>query len=484
MHPLAARVRRTIERSRLIPPGSRVVAAVSGGADSVALLFLLHELSTAGAAAGAIGPGAGFHLVGLCHLHHGLRGEAADADEAFCRQLAAELGLPIEVERIDVAALARAEGLSIEAAGRAARLAFFERACRRLGADCVGVGHTKDDQAETFLLRLLRGAGPRGLAGIFPRVGVIVRPLLGVGRAELVAYLRDRGRGWRDDATNRDLAVPRNRLRHELLPYLRQHFSPAISDVLARAAIVARDDAEFLERATEDAAETIVRVEAGGLRLERARLAALPVALARRVARRALQQTAPGRFIGFDHVEALLELVRGPQAGRLALPGQEAIACGEAVQLVARPRGRRTVEAPVNLFRYALSVPGEVVVPEAGVRVRADWRPEAGALLDAVRARANWTVAAAAAVALPLAVRNRRPGDLVRLVGGGARKKLQDLFVDRKVPRAERDRVVLVVDGRDRIVWVAGHGVDHEVRVTDRRAAVIILTVEPLGGSA
>ena len=188
-------VRRTIRSYGLLPPGSRVAVALSGGADSVALLFALRELADAG----------NFQVAGAAHLNHQLRGAEADADAQFCRDLAEGLGTPIELERIDVGQLAHEIGASIEHAAHVARYAFFERAAARLGATAVAVAHTKDDQAETFLLRLLRGAGPRGLSGMHPRAGLVVRPFLETSRADVRDFLRDRQIAFCEDASNADL---------------------------------------------------------------------------------------------------------------------------------------------------------------------------------------------------------------------------------------------------------------------------------------
>ena len=206
---LAARVLDTIRRRALLRPGDGVLVALSGGPDSVALLRLLRELEAGGE----------LSVAGVAHLNHGLR-EAANDDEQFCRALASEMGVPFRSDRIDVRAMAARLGTSLEDAGRQARYALFERVATELGADVIATGHTRDDQAETFLLRLLRGAGPRGLAGIHPRVGRAVRPVLDCGRDELRTYLAAIGQSFREDESNRDLSIPRNRVRHELLPLL------------------------------------------------------------------------------------------------------------------------------------------------------------------------------------------------------------------------------------------------------------------------
>ena len=203
-------VRRTIRRYRLIQPADRVLVALSGGSDSVALLRVLYDMATED----------GFELAGAAHLNHQLRGEAADRDEEFCRRLAAALGLPIDVERIDVAALATIGGVSVEHAAHDARYAFFERAAARLNGGLVAVAHTRDDQAETFLLRLLRGAGPRGLGGMHPQSGIVIRPFIETSREEIRNFLRERQVEYCEDASNADRGTPRNRIRHELIPFL------------------------------------------------------------------------------------------------------------------------------------------------------------------------------------------------------------------------------------------------------------------------
>ena len=226
---------RAIRRYDLVPGGTRVAVAVSGGADSVALLHLLLRLAPRGR----------FEVAGLVHVNHQLR-DAAEQDEAFCRTLAAQLHVPAHVASVGVRQAAAAEGRSIEDAARRLRYAALEEGRQALGADRVAVGHTRDDQAETVLLKLLRGAGSRGLAGVYPQNGTIVRPLFDVRRQQLRTWLTDNGIGHVEDASNEDVANPRNLLRHEVLPALERWFGPSVPTVLARAADIARADDELL----------------------------------------------------------------------------------------------------------------------------------------------------------------------------------------------------------------------------------------------
>jgi len=467
-------VRRFIAEHKLIPRGARVLAAVSGGSDSVALAHILRDLDGNGE----------LELAGLVHFNHQLRA-AAERDEAFVRGVAADLDVPFFAERGDVAARARQERRSLEDAARAARYEWFERAQTIAGADIVALGHTRDDQAETVLLRLTRGAGPRGLSGMHPRNGAIVRPLLGCRRDELRAWLAERGVTFVEDETNADVSIPRNRVRAELLPLLADRFNPSIVDVLAAQADLARDAWTWMAAEAASLAHESVRARDAGAaaarELDVARLAAAPIALQRLVIWTALRDVSRGRAITFEHVDAVRRMLGDATIGDVDLPGQRVERIRGVLVLTGRPPGtvgRRAATA--NLFRYSLSIPGEVVVPDAGI---VSVEPLPGA---AVRSAADRSAAMVRADLCggSLVVRNRRPGDRFRPVGVGGRKKLQDFFVDRKIARERRDAVPIVADENDRIVWVAGYEIDEAFRVTDRSQPVLLLKFKALGGSA
>jgi tRNA(Ile)-lysidine synthase len=458
---LIDRVRATIRAHDLARAETRVLVAVSGGSDSVALACLLTDLAARGL----------LQVAGLAHLNHQLR-PAATADEQFCSALAARLGLPFVSRGADVAARARVERRSLEDAARAARYEFLEEARQRCHADVVALGHTRDDQAETVLLRLVRGAGPRGLAAMHPRNGTVVRPLLDCRRAELRAYLGELGVEFVHDATNDDVSIPRNRVRAELLPLLERRFNPSIVDVLADEADIAREEWIWMERAALEMSRQLVHRPSHGVwTVQAAPLGALPRALARMVLRGALVEAASGKHVSFRHVEAALRLVR-LDAGRIDGPAMSVERVGDTLVLTNKGLLDRPDEGPANLFRYSLSIPGEVALTEAACVVSAETTPSLG---SAVLSSSATGMVQLARCQTPLAVRNRRPGDRFRPLGLGGRKKLQDYFVDRKVPRQHRDRVPLVVDETDRIIWVAGHGIDDEFRVTDSSQAVLIL---------
>jgi tRNA(Ile)-lysidine synthase len=465
------RVRRTIRQHNLLQPDSRVVVAVSGGSDSVALTHVLLALEAADE----------LKVVGLAHFNHQLR-VSAIRDERFCARLASSVSRPLLTDRADVAALAREGRRSIEDAARSVRHEFLERARRHFEAGVVAVGHTRDDQAETFLLRLLRGAGARGLAGMYPRRGSIVRPLLDCRRADLRAYLDANGVEYIHDESNDDVRIPRNRVRAELLPFLERRFNPAIVDVLASEAALARDEWQWMEAAATDLADRLCRHTDGACRIDAAALDVLPPALARLVVRRALTSVGADREIAYEHVEEALRLSSG--GAPVDLPGQRVERIGPDVVLTSRPPGRpsheRPAEAGPNLLRYSLSIPGEVWIAEASGVVSAEVVPSAP-LLDAAAGNAvpdDMAIVPLDRVNGPLGVRFRRPGDRFQPLGLGGGKKLQDFFVDRKVARDRRDRVPLVVDDSDRIVWVAGYAIDERFRVMDPAQAVVVLRLK------
>jgi tRNA(Ile)-lysidine synthase len=306
---LHQQIRRTIRRHGLLPPGGRVVVGLSGGSDSVAVTRLLLELAEHG----------DFTVAGVAHLNHRLR-PSADRDEAFCRDFAARLSLPIIVEEADVRAFAAAHRLSLEDAARRLRYSFLERAASALGADRIAVGHTQDDQAETFLLKLIRGAGLAGLAGIYPRRDTVIRPLLDVSRAELRAYLAGVGEAWSEDESNADVVNPRNRIRHNVIPELDRAAGALTTPAIARAAALAREDADWLDELAREQIAPASAGREGSPALDAAALGRMPRPIVRRVLLETLRQHAGGREIGLEHVESVLALLGGLEGG-VDLPG-------------------------------------------------------------------------------------------------------------------------------------------------------------------
>jgi tRNA(Ile)-lysidine synthase len=450
------RVRRYAERHALWDSGTRVIAAVSGGSDSIAMLLLLHDFQACGE----------LRIDTIAHLNHQIRPEAND-DEAFCSELAARLQLPFASTRVDVPALARSAKQSLELAGRVARRRFLDDLRRSTGGDCIATAHTADDQAETVLLRLTRGTGKRGLAGIAPCAGPRIRPVLCATRVELRHELTDRGQTWREDATNADLRHRRNRVRHELLPYLERHFNPAVRRALARLADIERADDAMLGRQAAAAAFGLLVREGDTVSVDAKSLLTLPEALARRVVVEMLAVT--GAASAHGDVERALNVAAGRTAAADLSAGRLEH-FSEKLVLVRRSGGSPATAPDRGPFNFELPVPGTIQTAGGWV-VDARWfdRPQ--------RRDPQPDVAQidAAAVSGGLRVRNRRPGERLRPVGLGGSKKVQDVLVDRKVTRRYRDAVPIITDGEDRIVWVAGHALGEAFRVTDTTKGVIIL---------
>ncbi len=309
MKAIQDQVRRTIRRHSLCPSGARLLVAVSGGSDSVALALLLTALAEHG----------GFTVASLAHLNHQLR-PTSGRDEQFCRDLAAGLGLRIVIEAADVQGYAAAQRLSIEDAARRLRYDFLDRAAARCGADRIAVGHTQDDQAETYLIKLTRGAGLAGLGGIYPRRGPVIRPLLDVSRDALRELLTARGQAWVEDETNAVLDNPRNRIRHRVIPELDRASGGGTKPAIARTAALSREDGQWLDELAAARFADLAASTADGVEIDAGRLAAEPAPLQRRVLLTAMRSLAGGREIGLEHVEAAQEVLSGLTAA-VDIPG-------------------------------------------------------------------------------------------------------------------------------------------------------------------
>jgi tRNA(Ile)-lysidine synthase len=437
------RVQRALQDAG-VRPRTRLVLAVSGGIDSMVLLDVLACLRDR----------LGFRLTAV-HVHHGLRGQAADRDAAFVQDEAGRRGVPSRILHLDPAT--RLAGTSTQVWAREARYRALEEARKTARAAFVLTAHQRDDQAETVLLNLLRGTGPRGLAGIPPQRGRLLRPLLTVDRPGIVAYADRHGVPFREDASNRSEAYRRNRVRRRLLPLLAAEYNPRIVDSLADLAERLREDDAALAEAAARRLRRLVGRDGAALSVPAAALSAMEPALARRALGLLFQQLAgPDRAVTRRHVTALLELARN--CGSVWLPaGLAAARVGDRVVLGAAPEvARRSArELPRRqVGRTALSVGQWTAWPLLSWRVRIRHvtsgavRPEVGvqwsAMTDAKILRA------------PLSLRSRQPGDRFRPQGAPGRKTLQDFFVDAKVPRELRDCLPLLLC-EDEIVCVIGH---------------------------
>ncbi|GAM11358.1 tRNA(Ile)-lysidine synthase [Geobacter sp. OR-1] len=454
---------RTIREHGLFQPGQTVVVAVSGGVDSVVLLdYLAARRDLA------------LSLV-VAHLNHSLRGEESDADEAFVRGLAGRHGFIFESARVDVTSLAREGRLSLEEAGREARYRFLSQVAEQAGADVIALAHHADDQAETVLMRLIRGSGPAGLAGMAPRSadGRYVRPLLEVSRREIEAYARQQSLFFRTDSSNADPAFLRNRIRLELLPLLKG-YNPAIVERLADTAAIMSADEALLTAAIERRWREAGSVSGSQVLLDLTVLSGDLPGMRLRLYRHGISRVAGNlRRISFRHLQSVDRLaIEGPPNGTLDLPGGlRVVRCYNRLSFSLSGWAESVPE-------YAITIPaaGCFEIPGGGtVSVEyCDGPPaaESGALEMLVDL---------AEFPLPWVVRGFLPGDRIAPRGLNGHKKVKEIFIDAKIPRSLRARIPLFFSG-ERLFWVAGlrkGGIGTHLEQDSRRARVRLLEFAP-----
>ncbi len=472
-HALERSVAASVRALRLFASGDHLLVAISGGPDSVALLAVLASLV----------PPWRLRLSAL-HVNYGLRGEESEEDERFVSRLCADLGVPLVCERIDLhQADGLPKGLSLQVRAREARYAALRRVAATFGADKITLGHTADDQAETLLMWMLRGSGAAGLAGIRPvREGVYVRPLLGVSRADVLAYLKAKGLAFRTDSSNAKPLYLRNRVRRDLLPLLKE-FNPAVVDALTRQASIFRDEDHCLEQWTVEWIGRHAQRGAGrAMTVPRTDLLALPVAMQRRVVREVVKRvTGSGHGPTFGAAESVLEkVVRGRSGSSLALRGAKVTREYDAI-ICCPARGTqasagRTVAPAQDSAIEIRHIPSAVVWPATGQTIRLRMMAAGTGGVPRGRHVAQFD---AERFAHRLVLRAWKPGDVFHPQGmGGRRKKVQDYFCDIKLPRSRRTAVPLLV-APEGILWIAGYRADHRFCVTPSTKRIVTAELLP-----
>ena len=479
----------------MLVAGNRVGVAVSGGADSVALLRLLDRLRDE----------LGITLA-VVHFDHALRGAESNADAMFVAELASALKLEFVAACEDVGAEASRQGWNVEDAARRLRYAFFDRVINEGKATHIAVAHTADDQAETLLAHLMRGTGPTGLAGIYPMAGAIVRPLLGTRRESLREYLRANGQTWREDSTNRDVRRTRAHIREQLLPWLERDFSGEIVAHLGELARLAREEGIFWDALVEDRFQALARRDGDDVRVAaRDMLTPLELQMAdgrnrtsrkynefgplrtltERLIRRLYEEVrGDRRELSANHVVQVMRLASGSSSGHhLELPGGVIVrrTFGELIfscrETIRQPKGDGTAKQP-STYEYIVSLPlcrtATVSIPELGKCFRLkviDWpvtesdtRKDANAL-DADLLRS------------PLILRNWRPGDAYRPHGRRHERKLKSMFLEGRIPSGERAAWPVLESG-GRVIWAQGMPAAEDFRVRENTRMGFVIEEE------
>ena len=486
----------------LIPGKETVVVAVSGGADSVCLLHILAKWG------GRLGT-----RLHAAHLNHQLRGLESEADAEYVSNLAGRLGIPISIDRQNVAAYRTERRCSIEEAARELRYAFLSRIARQVGAQRIATGHTRDDQVETILMHILRGTGTSGLCGLPPcspmaydsqRTSLptealsaserqpgnllVIRPLLDAGREETVSYCREYQLEPRIDSSNLSSSFFRNRLRLHLLPLLRK-YNPGIDQALLRLRDIAKEDNAFIEMQAAELWEKVARQENNTVYLNKKHVAGLPVALQRNLLRAAVTKLAGDvRDIEANHVEAARGLLSKPASKRISLPRGLVCQQGYDELVIATQhsaRGKQSQFPPCPFpqlpYEFHLRVPGKTAFP--GWNVLATMvRGQAASLLSRATLSEGDKPYQSNLVAhfdlqktgMNLFVRQRRPGVRFQPLGMRTSKKLYEFMVDAKIPRSWRDRIPIVCSPQQ-IIWVAGWRIDDRVKLTEASKEILRL---------
>jgi tRNA(Ile)-lysidine synthase len=453
VHPLSHSVSLYIRKHDLLRAGDRVAAAVSGGADSVALLRILLDVR---AELGLV--------LSVAHFNHKIRGAESERDQEFVACLASAHDLPFFCETSDVQSYALENRLSLESAARQLRYEFFRKLLSSGDITQVATGHTADDQAETVLWKLLRGAGTRGLAGIYPALHfgghAIVRPLLKTSRAEIEAFLREVGQPWLEDSSNLDLKHTRNRVRHEVMPLLERKLNPKVRHALAEAAEIARGEEQFWAEYLESLLALAWKKEDGEGALQMAPLRKLPLAVQRRLVRRAAETL--GLQLEFCQVEEVLALER--EGSETSMP-HDWIAVLHKHAIVFSRKHPDSQD-----YAYPVTVPARITIREAGlILVIGDGGPDCQSRLSPEIAR------------LPLVIRNWRPGDRFWPPHTRQPKKIKELLQKLHLPEHERKSWPVIAAGNE-VAWVHKLGVRQDFQPS--RGQGVCIRALPLGSPA
>ncbi len=460
------KARKTIDRYRLLDGGDRVVAGVSGGVDSMVLLHLLHGIREE----------YNLSLI-VAHVNHGLRPEESEKEAALVEKESSRLGLPFEYGRFDVRGFSRATGFSLQDAARRLRSHFFRTLLHKHQAQKIALGHHADDQVETLLLRLLRGSGLRGMRGMLPiRDGRVIRPLLEIWREEIESFAAEREIPYLLDSSNLKRDYLRNRLRLDLIPRMEREYQPNLKELILKTSALLREEDNCLEGVASKAYEKVICEGKAGFTFRFSEFEAYPAPIRWRIVRKLLDKAYEEETEedeAWSSIRPLYERLKQPAPSfLLELP--------RGIQIVKRYDEvalRRGGAGPVPPFEAELTCPGFTLIEEIGKQVKVEIEK-----IDDRLGREDFVRAPAVALMdyqrlqFPLKMRNFRPGDRFQPLGVRGEQKLKEFFIDHKIPRFERPGILLLVSG-EKIVWVVGHRISNQVRVSDQTKEVLKIEV-------
>ena len=451
----------TLKKFNMLTKGETLLVAVSGGPDSVALLFALQELREQWQV-----------KVKVIHVNHNLRGEDSLRDALFVEKLAGELGLACYIREVDVKGYWKDSGLSKQMAARELRYRLLEETAAEVGATRIALGHNANDQMETVLMNFLKGAGLEGLTGIPPVRGCYIRPLIEIPRAEIMAYCEDNHLQPVIDESNLEPIYLRNKIRLELIPLLEREYNPALLQGVQRLTEVLREEDELAALlTTQNMEEVVENNQESKMVLQIHKFNSLPVALQRRIIRHVWRElTGQSQGLHFDHVAEILNLAQQGQSGSSLDLAQGVKVRKSYNRLVF---GYNEVKDRIGFFQYPLVVPGRTEIAELARVIETGImdKDEAAHLqrAEGVKAFLDWE-----AFDGPLSIRRRQEGDSFQPLGAPGTKKLKDFFIDKKVPRWERDSIPVVCCGQ-RIVWVAGYSIAEPFKVREGTKKILCL---------
>jgi tRNA(Ile)-lysidine synthase len=457
------KVKEAIEKNRLVQQGERVVVAVSGGSDSVALLKVLEMLSEQ----------YGFSLI-VAHINHGLRENAA-CEEQFVRRMAADMGFVFECKSLDIRSLRKGTGKGIEEISREVRYDFLNDVASKHGAQKIALGHNSNDQTETVLMNFLRGSGPTGLKGMLPaRDSVYIRPLLCVTRNEIISFLEFHGLPFVTDASNTDLAYLRNRIRHSLIPELKARYNPKLEESIKSMAEIMRVEDDYMKCLTgKILSEWGTATAHGEISISIPALVKYHQAIQRRIMKHLLERLTPNsQGIGQTHIKAALNLAYSDHPGAYVnLPCNiEVRREYNALVIFKREKGEKeTLRKRCHDLRYEVTLPGSVKMAELGKTMIFEFVEGPIDMNSCGRETAFMDYDR---ISLPLVIRTVSPGDRIQPLGMKGTKKIKSVFIDEKIALRHRKSIPLLLD-QEAVLWIAGLRLSESVKITEKTRHIL-----------